>query len=173
MMVSQAIPSATISGTCHTMMRVPRKVGLPWQMSASATMQRPLRYLTRLARRGTSGYVRDCPSISSQSSDRSHQAQWADPDPVCRRAVMLPLVRRHCDSDEGVWAVKENAPCCDHEVEEISQRVHTLVSSRSPSQLPSISRAVFQSSASSSSTMTALLSVRFGVAASVWQRDLR
>ena len=34
-------PSATSSSTCQTMMRVPLKVGLPWQISGSATMHWP------------------------------------------------------------------------------------------------------------------------------------
>jgi len=38
---SQDRPSATSSSTCQTMMRVPLKVGLPWQISGSATMNRP------------------------------------------------------------------------------------------------------------------------------------
>lgn len=40
-MKSQERPSATSSKTCQTMMRVPLKVGLPWQISGSATMYRP------------------------------------------------------------------------------------------------------------------------------------
>src|SRR5213592_1174023 len=38
MMVSHAKPAATWSSTSATRMRVPRKVGFPWQMSGSATM---------------------------------------------------------------------------------------------------------------------------------------
>jgi len=34
-------PSATSSKTCQTMMRVPLNVGLPWQISGSATMYSP------------------------------------------------------------------------------------------------------------------------------------
>lgn len=37
-MKSQERPSATSSNTCQTMIRVPLKVGLPWQISGSATM---------------------------------------------------------------------------------------------------------------------------------------
>jgi len=34
-------PSATSSSTCQTMIRVPLKVGCPWQISGSAAMWRP------------------------------------------------------------------------------------------------------------------------------------
>jgi len=40
-MKSHDLPSATSSKTCHTMIRVPLKVGLPWQMRGSATMYSP------------------------------------------------------------------------------------------------------------------------------------
>jgi hypothetical protein len=40
-MNSQERPSATSSNTCQTMIRVPLNVGLPWQISGSATMYRP------------------------------------------------------------------------------------------------------------------------------------
>ena len=40
-MKSHDRPSATSSNTCHTMMRVPLNVGLPWHISGSATMYRP------------------------------------------------------------------------------------------------------------------------------------
>jgi len=40
-MKSQERPSATSSSTCQTMMRVPLNVGLPWQISGSATMYWP------------------------------------------------------------------------------------------------------------------------------------
>ncbi len=40
-MKSHDRPSATSSNTCHTMIRVPLNVGLPWQISGSATMYRP------------------------------------------------------------------------------------------------------------------------------------
>jgi len=40
-MKSQDRPSATSSNTCQTMMRVPLKVGWPWQMAGSATMYWP------------------------------------------------------------------------------------------------------------------------------------
>ncbi len=39
---SQERPAAASSKTCQTMMRVPLKVGLPWQISGSATMNRPI-----------------------------------------------------------------------------------------------------------------------------------
>lgn len=45
-MKSQERPSATSSSTCQTMMRVPLKVGLPWQITGSATMWRPNSTLT-------------------------------------------------------------------------------------------------------------------------------
>ncbi len=38
---SHDLPSATSSSTCQTMMRVPLKVGCPWQISGSATIYRP------------------------------------------------------------------------------------------------------------------------------------
>jgi hypothetical protein len=37
-MKSQERPYATSSNTCQAIMRVPLKVGLPWQISGSATM---------------------------------------------------------------------------------------------------------------------------------------
>jgi len=41
MICSHAMPSATISRTGSTMMRVPLKVGLPWQISGSVTTYSP------------------------------------------------------------------------------------------------------------------------------------
>jgi len=38
---SSGSPRAKCSNTCHTMIRVPLKVGLPWQTSGSATMYFP------------------------------------------------------------------------------------------------------------------------------------
>jgi hypothetical protein len=38
---SHDLPSATSSSTCQTIMRVPLKVGCPWQISGSATIYRP------------------------------------------------------------------------------------------------------------------------------------
>src|SRR5207249_10281230 len=38
MIVSQSIPAATCLSTWLTLIRVPRKVGWPWQISGSATM---------------------------------------------------------------------------------------------------------------------------------------
>ena len=38
---SQERPSATSSRTCQTIIRVPLKVGLPWQISGSATIYSP------------------------------------------------------------------------------------------------------------------------------------
>ncbi len=40
-MKSQDRPSARSSSTCHTMIRVPLNVGLPWQIAGSATINRP------------------------------------------------------------------------------------------------------------------------------------
>src|SRR6266404_4386003 len=41
MMVCQSSPLATCASTVLTRMRVPRKVGLPWQIRGSATMYLP------------------------------------------------------------------------------------------------------------------------------------
>src|SRR3989304_6376835 len=41
MISSHVVPSATMSITCLTMIRVPLKVGLPWQISGSVTMYSP------------------------------------------------------------------------------------------------------------------------------------